>query len=361
MFVGLRLFLLRYNSRFRFKNGAFFEEASLHLRLWKSTDHPCFCAERTGTTQYRPRFSTPSHRSSSSLLLIFVSLPFVSLTSLPDGVPCRILQADLSEPDAAARIHTATTSAGLTVDILVNNAGVCHREDTVESSADSLLQTIAVNVASVASLSRLYGKDIKDRRKGRMLFVSSVTGATPGSPSVAVYGATKAFERSLASSLGSELEASGVGVTCLIPGAVGETSFASRSGVDDAVCFRVPGYAVTAEKVAGEGVRAMMVGYPEAFPDWINRAFVRVGVPVLPVRFANAICQFAWGPWHIDAAGRQRQQREMQQRRNTAVAPAMAVAQRTVSPPSAVLRLGDPNTTDFLLGRYLGGSVGLSR
>lgn len=52
----------------------------------------------------------------------------------------------------------------------------------------------------------------------------------------------------------------GVGVTCLLPGAVKDTSFASNSDVEQAACFHVPGYAVTPELVAGVGIKGMLLG-----------------------------------------------------------------------------------------------------
>lgn len=44
-------------------------------------------------------------------------------------------------------------------------------------------------------------------------------------------------------------------MTCLLPGAVKDTSFASRSGVEQAACFHFPGYAKSAEVIAGEGIK----------------------------------------------------------------------------------------------------------
>jgi short-subunit dehydrogenase len=121
-------------------------------------------------------------------------------------VTVRILQADLSSPDCAKAIHDATTAAGLCVDILVNNAGLCAHGDFIDGDAIDVSRMLSVNVGAVTALSQLYGRDMKERRRGRILMVSSMSGALPGNPSVAVYAATKAYEKSLASSLGRELE-----------------------------------------------------------------------------------------------------------------------------------------------------------
>ncbi|KAL7528515.1 hypothetical protein ACHAXR_002490, partial [Thalassiosira sp. AJA248-18] len=220
------------------------------------------------------------------------------------NIPCRVLQADLNSPDCASRIHAATTSAGLNVDILVNNAGVCTHGDFIQRGDDGddvimedVTRMIQVNIGSAAQLSRLYGRDMKARRRGRILFVSSMSGVLPGCPSVAVYAATKAFGKSLAMSLGREMERYGVGVTCLLPGAVKDTSFASRSEVEDAVCFHFPGYAKTPELVAGEGIKGLMLGYPEIYPGAINRSFVKMFIPLLPSRASTIIGEMAWNPW----------------------------------------------------------------
>lgn len=128
------------------------------------------------------------------------------------GVACRVLRADLSEPDCAQRIHDATSGAGLEVDILVNNAGVCdhgrfiEQGDDGEGGLDAVSNMIQVNINTATRLSRLYGRDMKERRRGRILYVSSMSGVLPGCPSVAVYAATKAFGKSLSMSLGREME-----------------------------------------------------------------------------------------------------------------------------------------------------------
>jgi NADP-dependent 3-hydroxy acid dehydrogenase YdfG len=121
-------------------------------------------------------------------------------------VPCRILRADLSSPDSASRIHAATKSAGLNVDILVNNAGVCTHGDFVDGDERDMAQMMLVNIGAVTQLSRLYGEDMKERRRGRILFVSSMCGVLPGNPGVAVYAASTAYKKSLAISLGREME-----------------------------------------------------------------------------------------------------------------------------------------------------------
>jgi hypothetical protein len=107
---------------------------------------------------------------------------------------------------------------------------------------------------------------------------------TTGCASVGVYVATKAFEKSLAASLGRrKMERYDVSVTCLLPGAVKYTEFASRSDVETAVCFQVPGYAKSPE------LRQWCSVTRKSIQD-------RRIMPHLPARVAGLIGEFAWSP-----------------------------------------------------------------
>jgi len=215
------------------------------------------------------------------------------------GVNCCVISADLSKPEVAKQVHKATEDAGLRVDILINNAGVCTNGDLIDGDEEDIANMINVNVGSVTNLSYLYGKDMKRQRRGRILFVSSVVGATPGGPGVAAYSATKAYEKSLAQSMGRELEKYGVGVTCLLPGAVKGTAFAKRSYAEDALCWKFPFYPMTAPNVAERGIRALLSGEAESIPGWHNRLFLKIVTPLLPQRLTTTAVGFSFSPLQI--------------------------------------------------------------
>ena len=212
------------------------------------------------------------------------------------GVKCCVLPADLSKPGAAEKIYKATTSAGLQVDVLVNNAGLSSSGEFVDMEEQTLQHILQVNAMAVASLSHLYGSDMKKRRRGRILIVSSIVGVSYAGPTVAAYAATKAFEKVLGLSMAKELEVYGVGVTCLLPGAVGDSSFRRSSGSADALCWKVPFYVKSCESVADQGVRALLLGDLEVIPGWQNRAFAKILLPVLPQRGITLITEMAWNP-----------------------------------------------------------------
>lgn len=212
------------------------------------------------------------------------------------GVPCCVLQADLSKVDAAERIYESTQKAGIEVDILVNNAGIGYEGLATKIETGLLEKMIMVNTMSYAKLSKLYGQDMIGRQRGRILMVSSMAGITTASPNMALYGATKAFERSLALSMAKELEPHGIGVTCLLPGPVTSTQFRTRSGTDQALCWYIPYYPRPAETVAHQGIMSLLDGDIQNVPGWQNRIFVQMLRPILPQRIETMCVHAAWSP-----------------------------------------------------------------
>ena len=41
-----------------------------------------------------------------------------------------------------------------------------------------------------------------------------------------------------------------------------------------------------------------MLGYPESYAGWQNRAFVKTMLPMLPPRISTMVGEWAWSPWH---------------------------------------------------------------
>jgi len=216
------------------------------------------------------------------------------------GVRVNVLQADLSQPHAAKQVYDTTTDWGMHVDVLVNNAGVCTQGSMVSQDLDDLDQMVQINVGSVTKLSSLYGQDMKNRRRGRILFISSVAGASPAVPSAAGYAATKAYEKSFALSIGRELEKFGVGVTTCLPGAVRGTAFSSRSQMEEALCFKIPFYPMTSPQIASRGVTALLSGDPEVIPGWHNRCFLKLFVPLLPQRITTMVTEAIFSPFKFN-------------------------------------------------------------
>ena len=103
------------------------------------------------------------------------------------GVKCCVLQADLSQIDAAEKVYEATTRAGIPIDILVNNAGVAYEGLAVDMNPADIERMILLNTVTYTKLSQLYGADMKRRRRGRILMVSSMAGLCNASPNTVCF------------------------------------------------------------------------------------------------------------------------------------------------------------------------------
>jgi short-subunit dehydrogenase len=143
-------------------------------------------------------------------------------------------------------------------------------------------------VVAVLHLLKYTVRDMVARGSGRILITSSIAGTMP-TPYEAVYGATKAFERSLAQSVREELKDSGITITALMPGAT-ETNFFHRAGADDTKLG-------ASEKddpaeVAKDGFEALMAGRDHVVAGSLKNKFQAAAgyaLPDPPVAKAHAI------------------------------------------------------------------------
>jgi len=211
------------------------------------------------------------------------------------GVATKIIASDFTAGDASEKLYEATSKNGHEVDILVHNAGIAETADFTDTELVSIENMILVNALTGTKLLRLYGKDMKDRRRGRLVVMSSITGAVAGVPTTSVYAATKAYQKSLAASIGLELEPFGVGVTLVIPGAVSNTAFAKKSNMDDAVIWKLPFGILTPEIVAATTIRSMIIGNHEVVVGWLNVIFW-IAKDLLPARIILLTTKFTWMP-----------------------------------------------------------------
>lgn len=111
-----------------------------------------------------------------------------------------LLSSDLSDPDSSDQIVEELRERGVlnSIDVLVNNAAVCSKRGPFSTSTvDTSLHLIDLNVQGVIGLTRRLLPQMVRRRKGRVVFVSSVTSVVP-TPRQSVYAASKAFVNTFA-------------------------------------------------------------------------------------------------------------------------------------------------------------------
>jgi len=125
-------------------------------------------------------------------------------------VQTRVLSVDLSSPDAAQRMKTAT--ADVEVGLYVSNAGAdstgLHFLDVPLEQSHRLIN---MNVRTVIDAVYAFAPSMKARGRGGILLMSSGA-ALGGQQRVAMYSGTKAFELNFGESLWVELRKFGVDV-----------------------------------------------------------------------------------------------------------------------------------------------------
>ena len=172
-----------------------------------------------------------------------------------------VVAMDLSAKGAPQRLYESVRRRGLDVEVLVNNAGVAVFDRFLDNDLEAQLALMQLNVVVVTALTRLFVPAMVARGRGRVLNVASVAAFQP-TPSLAVYGASKAFVLSLSESLAVELEDTGVTVTALCPGFT-ETPLVERAEQELHKPGLVPSMLLLdAAAVAREGYEACMAGTP---------------------------------------------------------------------------------------------------
>ena len=146
------------------------------------------------------------------------------------GTPVEIIVSDLAAEGATEALYAETERRNLTVDLLLNNAGFGSHGHFESLPLEKERAMIAVNIAALMALTRLYLPGMVTRGRGGIVNVGSTAGFQPV-PYMATYGATKAFVQSFSEAIWAEMQDndSDVRVVCLCPGGT-ETNFGAALG-----------------------------------------------------------------------------------------------------------------------------------
>lgn len=143
------------------------------------------------------------------------------------SVEFRELVVDLEAPDFMEKLGMETDD--LEIGLLVANAALGHVGSFPDIELEPMLSSIDVNVKAALILSHTYCKAMIERKRGGIILLASSSGYS-GTPYVANYCATKAYNLILAESLWYELGKFGVDVLGFSPGATNTPSFRGSRG-----------------------------------------------------------------------------------------------------------------------------------
>ncbi len=192
------------------------------------------------------------------------------LERLASELDARVVVADLAD---AGDVERLAVEAG-PVDVLVANAGLPAAGEVGDYSVEQIDRALDVNLRAPIVLSRALMAGMVERRRGQLVFISSLSGkfATPGS---ALYSGTKSGLRAYATSLRQDLHGTGVGVSTIFPGPIRGVGMWAEGGATPP-----PGVGTrTPQDVANAVLRA------------IERDKGEVGVASLVARSGSALAQ----------------------------------------------------------------------
>ena len=201
------------------------------------------------------------------------------------NISAHYIFADLAAPDAAKSIFERCNAEGWQVEILVCNAGMLLFSTLLHTEPRRLETIIALHCTTTTLLCRYFGEAMKERGKGRILLMSSSTAWLPY-PTIAHYGATKAYIKNLAFALWYELHRHNVSVTAVFPGAV-DTPFYNLKSEWRKWFVRL-GIMHRAETIAQRGVKAMMKGRRRLTPGLFTKFVVAI-CAILPARVLDIV------------------------------------------------------------------------
>jgi len=182
-------------------------------------------------------------------------------------LPCDVAEREQVEACAARALENLGG-----IDLLVNNAGYGHHRTFLEWDLADMERLMRVNYFGTLYFTKTLLPQMVERRKGWLVFVSSVAGKI-ASPEEAAYAASKFAMEALASALSIEVEDAGIRVLTVRPGVIRTPFF------DDEALERMPPVSkrqfVEPERLVDAILSALARGKREfTFPRWIASGYI---------------------------------------------------------------------------------------
>lgn len=151
-------------------------------------------------------------------------------------------QADFADRTSLYNFIQQVKARHPVVDILVNNAGIVLREPAASHSDEMWDKVMAINLDAQFILAREFGKEMLDRRHGKIIFTCSLL-TFQGGINVPGYAAAKAGLSSLIKALANEWASAGVHVNGIAPGYIATdntTALRNDAARNQSILSRIP-------------------------------------------------------------------------------------------------------------------------
>ena len=178
---------------------------------------------------------------------------------------------DLSKQDSAKELFQLCNQNNLEVEVLINNAGIFFFNDIADTSVEKVSTIVNLHVYTATMLCRYFGEMMRERRKGYILNMSSISAHTPFC-GISLYTATKSYIRTMSKAFRLEMKEFGVRVMVVSPGAVATNLYnlpehLQKLGVNIGVIYKP-------EKLVKKALyRLFNTNKKEFIPGAINKLF----------------------------------------------------------------------------------------
>ena len=194
------------------------------------------------------------------------------------GIQTLCVDGDLASPDFLENLGNIASRRDL--GMLVYNAAHAPVGDFDSADISDLSRVVDVNVRGPVTLLRMVLPSMIERGRGAVILMSSLAG-NQGTPRIAAYAASKAFNRILAEGLWYELRHKGIAVISCFAGAVRTPGYTNTAG-KDAPGTLDPGVVVE-KTLQALGRKPLIV------PGFINRVAYGIMGRLLPRKTAIGI------------------------------------------------------------------------
>jgi len=177
-----------------------------------------------------------------------------------------VIDQDLTNESGPEIVLKEVKKLNLSVDILINNAGFALSDEFMDFELSEYMNMIDLNIKAVIRLIYLFLPDMKEKKSGAILNISSVLGAF-ATPDLAVYSGTKAFILTFSEALWKELKRYKISVTVLVSVGI-ETEFFNKVKKDKFTYLPIQRPNVVAKKALNglsKRKRIAYTGYRFAF------------------------------------------------------------------------------------------------
>ena len=186
------------------------------------------------------------------------------------GVEVYARSQDLAIPHAAEILFQDCQEKQLVIDVLINNAGMFYFQEIVEEPVRTE-KMLYLHIVTPTQLCYLFGREMKKRRHGYILNMSSMSAWIPY-PGIGVYASSKRYLKNFSRALRSELLDYHVSVTAICPGAVATNLYNLKDSLK-LLAIRL-GVMMRPETLARKGVNAMFRRRSWVLPGLVNKIWV---------------------------------------------------------------------------------------